>query len=164
MRDELPQFVDVEPRGVDHHVGELADRLHQRALAAQPLAHRAVVAQRMRPPRLAEPAQQGFIGGLDEYQRRRHIPPDLLVDRRQAFELIALARVHQQRRALHFGIAINVQFAEGGDQVHRQVIHAVVAQIFEGLENGAFARAAQAGEDHQLPAVRSGAAFHVGWA
>ena len=69
-------------------------------------AHRAVVAQRMRAARLAEAAQQRLIGGLDKNQRRGHLPPDLLVDRRQPLELIAFARVHQQRGALNFGIAM----------------------------------------------------------
>ena len=72
------------------------------ALAPQPFAHRPVVAQRMRPARLAEPAQQRLIGGLDENQRRGHFAPNLLVERRQTLELFALARVHQQRGALNF--------------------------------------------------------------
>src|SRR5512135_1796149 len=55
--DELPQFVNVELGRVDNHIGQLPDRLHQHALAAQAFEHRTVMPKRMRTPRLAEPVQ-----------------------------------------------------------------------------------------------------------
>jgi hypothetical protein len=79
--DELPQFVNVELGGVDHHVGELADRLHQHALAAQSFAHRTIVPQRVRPARLAEPAQQGFFAGFDKTSVAGFSRAQLLIDR-----------------------------------------------------------------------------------
>jgi hypothetical protein len=35
----VTQFVDVELGRIDHHIGKLADRLHERAFVAQTLAN-----------------------------------------------------------------------------------------------------------------------------
>jgi len=94
--------------------------------------------------RFTEAAQQRFIASLDEHQAGRVLAPQLAVNGRQAFQLLALARVHQQRRALDFPAAIHVELTEGGDQVHRQVIDAIEAQVLEGLQHRALAGTAQA--------------------
>ena len=153
--------MDIEPRRIDHDISQLSYRRHQTALARQDFTYGPVVTQRMRTARFAEPPQQRLIGGFDEHQTRGHLPANLLIQSRQTLNLIALAGVHQERGALHFGIAIKIEFAERGDQVHRQVIHAVITEVFEGLQNGAFSGAAQPRQNHQLAAVRRGAMFHV---
>ena len=61
----------------------------------------------------------------------------------------AFADVHHQRRAADVGRVLG-QLGEFRDQFDGQVVHRIVAQILQGLEHGAFAGAAQAGDDHQL--------------
>jgi len=95
--------------------------------------------KRVRPARLAEAAQQGFLGGFDEYKCRGHVTVNLLVERREALELLALARVHHKRGAIDIGGAVNVQLAKHGNQLHGKIVDAVVAEILEGLEHGALA-------------------------
>src|ERR1700674_4644428 len=140
--DELPQLVDIEFGGVDDHVREPANRVHQRPLTPQPLAHRTIVSQRMWAPRLAESAQQSIFRSLDEYQTGGHFAADLFVKSRQAFELIALSRVDHESRAFHFRIAVKIQLAEGRNQVDGQVIDAIIAQVLKRLQNRALPRAA----------------------
>src|SRR6516225_2822676 len=76
--DEMPQFVHIELRGIDHHVGELADWLEQRALVIQALADRKILAQGVGPPRFAVPPQQRVFVRLDEYQDDRVFAPQVL--------------------------------------------------------------------------------------
>src|SRR5215470_18727018 len=43
--DKVAKLVHVELRGIDDHIGELADGLHQGALMAQALAHRIILSE-----------------------------------------------------------------------------------------------------------------------
>ena len=55
--DEVAKLVHVELRGIDDHIGELADGLHQRALVAQAFANRVILPEGMGTTRLAVAAQ-----------------------------------------------------------------------------------------------------------
>ena len=99
----------------DDYIRELTNRLHQHALAAQALQYRTVMPERMRPPRLAEPAQQCVFHRLDKNERRGILSAQLPQERGQIFKLAALARIHQQRRALDFSAGLHVQFTERGN-------------------------------------------------
>ena len=59
--------------------------------------------------------------------------------------------------AFNVGVAVEVQFAECGNQADRQVVHAVIAEVFKGFEHRALTRAANAGEDYELSAVGNAA-------
>ncbi len=74
---------------------------------------------------------------------------DRIHDRRQRFQLRAFANVHHQRSALDLG-GLPDQFGKVRNQFHRQVVHAVVAQILESLEDRGLARPAHAGDDDQF--------------
>ena len=91
----------------------------------------------MRAARFAEAAQQSIVARFDEHERRGMFAAQLAIDSRELFELLALARVHQQRRALDFAAPAFVKFTERGNQRDGKIIDAVEAEIFEGLENGA---------------------------
>ena len=54
------QLVNVELGGIDHQVGNRANRLQMAPLRPQRSLHRSVNAQRVRPAGFAEAAQQGF--------------------------------------------------------------------------------------------------------
>ncbi len=73
--------------------------------------------------------------------------------RRELRQLLALANVDHQRRAPHVR-GILGQLGELGNQLDGQVVHRVVAEIFESLEHRGFPRPAQAGDDNQLGALR----------
>ena len=113
----------------------------------------ASVPQRMRAARLAEAAHQSFVAGFDENERGGMFGAQLAINSRQLFDLLALARVHQQRGAFDFAAAFFVKFAEGGNQRDGKIIHAIEAKVFEGVEDGAFAGAGKAGEDDELACV-----------
>ena len=71
------------------------------------------------------------------------------------FSVCAFANVDHQRRAADVGRILG-QFGEFRDQPDGQIVHRVVAQIFEGLENRGLARTAQPGDDDKFGALRLG--------
>jgi len=117
--------------------------------------------ERMWPSRLAKPAQQSILGRLNENKRRGVLGAQLPQNGGQFFQLLALAHVHEQGRTLNFPAGTHVQFTECGDECNRKIIDAIKTEVFEGFEDGAFARAAKAGEDHQLPGVARVSALHA---
>ena len=68
--DESPQFVNVEPCGVNYDVRHLANWIHENALAPQAFADRPVVTERMRAAGFAVSPQKRFFGCLNENKFR----------------------------------------------------------------------------------------------
>ena len=64
----MAQLMDVELRGVDDDVSELADRLHQGPLVRQAFAHGIVFAEGMRTAGLAVAAEQSVLVRFDKNQ------------------------------------------------------------------------------------------------
>src|SRR5258708_36554114 len=117
----------------------------------------------MRATRLAESPQQSLLGSLDKNKRRGILRAQLPQEGRELVELFALARIHQQRRALNFTAALHVQFAECRNQRDRKIIDTIKTEIFKCFEDGAFARAAESGKNHQLAGVARWSALHWAW-
>ena len=91
----------------------------------------------MRAPRLAESADQGGVRSFEEYQRNLHaVPIQALIHGRKLADRSAFADVHPHRGALDAALGQAAEIGKLGDQINRQVIYAVVAQIFEGFEDG----------------------------
>jgi len=128
--DELPQFVHIELRRVDHDVCQPSNRSHAPALFAYSFSNRSAPAKRMRSPRLAETPYQGFVAGLDKYERCWVLVDELAVDARQLIDLFAFARVHQQRGALNLS-AFHIQLAKFRNQRDGQIINAVKSKVFK---------------------------------
>ena len=78
----------------------------------------------------------------------------------KTLEPVALANIHHQGCRLNTGIVAG-QLGELGNQLHRQVVHRVETQIFQRLQHGTLARAAQSGDYHQLWLVRAGSPLLV---
>src|SRR5258708_4326793 len=112
---------------------------------------------------LAESPQQSFLGSLDKNKRRGILRAELPQDGRKLFELLALAGIHQQSSALNFTAALHVQFTECGDQRDGKIVDAIKTEIFKCFEDGAFARAAESGKNHQLAGVARWSALHWAW-
>src|SRR6185312_15398046 len=103
----------------------------------------------MRPPRLAEASHQRLVRGFEKNYLRVDCPFYLLQDLWQSSECLALANVDDQSGTLDFR-RLPCEVREARNQFEREVIDAVVTQIFESFENGALARAAHPGDDHEL--------------
>src|SRR5215469_3159108 len=151
--NEVAKLVHVELRGIDDHIGEFADRLHQRALVAQAFAHRIVLSEGMRTARFAIAAQQRVFVSFNEDQRNRVILLEMFQQRGQFFELQSLTRVYQQGRSREITFASTVKLRKNGNQVHREVVHAVETHVFEGAENRAFAGTGKTGKDDELARI-----------
>lgn len=148
--NELPQFVDVEFRGVNDDIGKAANRRHAPALFANAVGNREPVAERMRTARLAKAAHERFVTRFDEHERRWVSAGERTIKNRQLFNLLALARIDEQRRAFNFAAALVVELAENGDQRDREIINAIEAQVLERIQDRALTGARKAGEDDKL--------------
>ena len=107
----------------------------------------------MRAARFAEAALERCVARFDENERGGVFAGELAIDSRQLVDLRAFARVHEQSRAFHFAPAAFVKLAESGNQRNRKIVDAVEAEIFEGVQDRAFARAGKPGEDDKLAGV-----------
>ncbi len=87
----------------------------------------------MRPACLTEAPQQRFVTRFDEDECCRVVAGKGAVKYRELFDLLALARVHQQRCAFNLAPAFVVQLAENGNQRDRKIVHAIETEIFEGF-------------------------------
>ena len=141
----------VELRGIDDHVRELANGIHQRTFMRQTLAHRIVLPERVRTARLAVTAQQRIFAGLDENERHGMIFFQMFEQRQQFFQLHALARVHEQRGPSEIAFTGGVQLRKDRHQLHGQIIHAVKTHVLERMQDGAFSGAGKPGEDDEMP-------------
>src|ERR1700675_4502407 len=156
LEDMRSQFVNVELRSVDDQVGDGADVLQVPAFRSERRLDRSVVVQRMRAASLAVTWHQDRIRGLEEDHLGSDDPLHRFDNGRQLLQLAAFANVHNQRGARDFG-GLSHQFCEAWYQADRQVIDAVVAEVFKRLQNGGFPGTAHSRDDDQLarrPAAR----------
>ena len=158
LADELAQLVHRGARGVDDQVGGVGDRLQQLALLAQRLRQaEPFAAQRMPPARLAIALEQRFLVGAQE----QHL----------AVHAALLELRDQSRHRGDLGGAVAGIDADGGVAVgrlvrahrvrdeHRQqpgrnVVDAVVVQVFEHVQRHALAGAGQTADDDEAHAKR----------
>src|SRR5689334_15855515 len=147
--NSFPQLVHIEFGGVDNGVRQLADWFQLLPFAPNAGTYALRGAQRMRTPRLTEAPNQGGLVSFKEDQPGWHHPPDAFEQARKTFERGALADVHHQRRPPN-GRRVLGELGELRDQFDGEVVHRIVAQVFQRLEHGSLARAAQPGDDHQL--------------
>ena len=150
--DELAQLVNVEFGGVNDHVRETPDGRHPPALLANSFGDGSVVPERMRAPRFAEAAHQRFVAGFDENKRRGMFAAQFAIDP-GSFSICSPSRASTSNAARSISPAFDIEFAESGNQSDRQIINAIKAKVFEGIQDGAFAGAGKAGENNQLARV-----------
>ena len=160
LGDEGAEFVDVELGGVDHHVGKLADGLHESAFVAEAFADGQGFAERMGTARLAVTAEQCVIVGVDEHQGDGMILAKMFQQRREFFELYAFAGIDEKSGTSEIALAGGVQFGKNRHQLDGKIIDAVEAHVLEGFEDGAFSRAGDAGKDNEMARVASGWRLH----
>ena len=124
-----------------------------RALRADAADDGPAGAQRMRPAGFAEAAHEAASSASRKIRLA-------FTDLRMAAKIFGKrfspspSRISTTRAAAAMLAIVARQFGELGDQLHRQIVHRVEAQVLQGLEHRAFARAAQTGDDHQLRLAR----------
>src|SRR5271163_4046219 len=118
----------------------------------------------MRAARLAETPHQGFVTRFQEDQAHGMLAAQLAIDRRELFDLLALARVNQKCGALHFSDPFNVQLAEHRNQRDRKVIDAVKTEIFKSIEDRSLAGTGEPRDDYKLPGVADFGRAIFAWA
>ena len=154
--DVSAKLVHVELRSVDDEIGDCPNGAQVAAFRFERGLHRRVCAQGMRPARLAEAAHENGVGSFEEDDLGRDHARNRLQYLGKFVELGAFTHVHHQRGAANLA-RLDRQVGELRDELHRQVIDAVVAQVLEGLQHRGFARTAHAGNDHQFRRMRRGA-------
>src|SRR5437870_6937167 len=92
----------------------------------------------MRSTRLAVTPKQRIFVRLDKDQGDGMISFEVFQQRRQLFELQALARIHKQCRARKVAFAGRMKFRKDRDEVNRKVVHTIEAHVLESAEHGAF--------------------------
>src|SRR6202041_1802922 len=128
----------------------LTDRLQQLAFVAEAFANAEMLSHWVRATRLAVAAQQSVFAGFDEDDRDRVVNAKMLQDRGQFLKLIAFACVNEQRCAREAAIAGGVELGKDRNEFDGKIVHAIKAHVLEGVEDGAFSRTGQAGENDKL--------------
>ena len=153
--------MDRHHGSVDDDVGDGADFLEHRSLAAERLEQRLPAGQRVRSPRLREAADEGLLGGVEEEQAGAR---DAAAQARQDLGKprceVGVAHVEDDPDPLLAGDLVEERLEE----LQRQVVDAEVAHVLEALVDVALARAREPRHDdealrHAAPArrpVRSG--------
>jgi len=150
--DVGPQLVDIELGGVDDEVGETADCAEVTALGLERGFYGRVGTQRMRPAGFAETAQKNGVGGFQENDLGRDQAPDRLQKVGQLVEAGTFADIDDQGSAADLA-GLHGEFGKFGNQLHRQVIDAVVAEILECFQDRSLTGAAHPGDDDEFRRV-----------
>ena len=111
----------------------------------------------MRPPGFVEALGQGLVGRLEEDEPGRDLGPDRPVDPGKICEEARLADVNDQGRPVYLNLLPLPEVDEIRDELGRQVVHAVIAEVLEGPADDALPRTRQAGDDEEA-SVLGGAA------
>ena len=147
-----PQFMNIKFGSVNDQVGNRAKRPQMPPLGPKRCPHRRALSQRMRPPRLAVAPQQRGVTRFQINHPRRYRQFHRLQDRWQFLELRTLAHIHYQRRPRDLSRPQR-QFGKPRNQLHRQIVHAVVAKIFKSLQRRSLPRPAHASDDDEFRRV-----------
>ncbi len=110
---------------------------------------RSIVAQGMRPACLAEAAQQHVVRRFQENDFGRDHAADRLQNVRQVSSL-APSRTSITKAVRRVSLRLNRQFGKLRNQLDRQVVDAVVAEVLEGLKDRSLPGTTHAGDDDQF--------------
>src|SRR5262249_25486609 len=146
--------VNVEFRSVDDHIGKLADGLEHLAFVVEAFSHAEMLADGMRPARLAITAQQSIFSGFNKNDRDRMHPAEMLEQRRQFLKLVAFAGVHEERRARETAFTRSVKLCENRNQLDGKIVDAIKTHVLKGVQDSAFPRAGETRQDDKLTGLR----------
>ncbi len=156
LGDMRSQLVNIELGSVDHEIGSLANRAQMAAFGLERRFYRRVRAQGMRAARLTESADQHRVRRFQEDNFCRDETPNFFQDLGKFLQRRAFAHIDDQRGTPNL-TRLDGQIGKLRDELDRQVVDAVVAQILKGLQHRSLPRAAHAGDDDQFRRVLRGA-------
>src|SRR5579864_813905 len=105
----------------------------------------------MRAPGLLEAADQGVVRGFEKHQRRLEVVArESSVHGGKLAQRFPAPNIDHHGGALDAAVRLAAALGKLGDQIHRQVIDAVEAQVLERLQDRAFARPAESGDENEL--------------
>ena len=149
LGDVGAKLVDIELRGIDDEIGDRSNGAQVTTFRLQRRFYRRVSAEGMRAAGLAEAAQQHRVGRFQKGDLGRNHPAHGLQNLWQFFQLRSFANIDYQCCAPDFA-RLHGQVGKLRDELDRQIVDAVVAQIFEGLQHRGLSRTAHAGDDDQF--------------
>ncbi len=155
--ENVAQLVHRQVRGVEDQVRHRADGIELLPLLGNALAGGSIGRQRMRAPRLAEPAHERGIAGFEEDERRLHVALrlQLPVDARKLGQEASLPYVDDDGDFRRGGVFAGRQLRHRGNQLGWQVVHAEVAQVLEGANRLRLAGAGEARQDDKAARAAS---------
>jgi hypothetical protein len=147
--EPLPQLAEREVRGIDDHVGLVADRFEEAALLGDRVRDAAMVAEGMAMAGLAEAPDQDVVAGLEEDDPRLDPAPLESAAHRPKGDLrIPAADVEHDRHAGEPRLIRRDQLGQIREELAWQVVDDEVAEILEELRGGGLATPGEAREDH----------------
>src|SRR6266702_43128 len=126
------QFVDVELRGIDLQIRNVADRLQPAALADDRGGHRVDGAEGMGTAGFTEAPHQHFIARIEVDQGDIQLLLEVADDCRELLEAAALANIYHDGCILVIAGILN-ELGKAGNQLCGQIVHAVIAHVLENL-------------------------------
>ena len=103
----------------------------------------------MRTPGFGKAAQQRGIGRLEKKDLGRQHFAQLAQQRRKLVQSLPLANINHQGGSLDLRRLAD-QVRKCRQQIQRQIVYGIEAEIFKGLESRGLAGAGEAGDDDQL--------------
>ena len=78
LGDEVAELMDIELRGIDHDIGELADGLHDGAFVMEAFTNGESFAKGMRAAGFAVTAEESVVGGVNKDEGNRMVLAEVL--------------------------------------------------------------------------------------
>ena len=141
----------VQLGGVDHLVGDRDQRPQQLALEHDGIVQgESVVGQRVAPARVREALEQHLVAGVEEQELvGEPLVRDARQHRRQLLQVVlAVAHVDAHRKPRVMAVGTH-RVDEGRQQGRRQVVDAVVVEVFQRAQRDGLAGAGQAADQDQ---------------
>ena len=149
--NQLAQLVEIGITGIDDQIGAGDDRLQQAPFLLDRFPQRNIAQRQGMPtPGFAVALEQRLVVGL----QKQHIHPQVAGAQfgqrggKPVQFIDEIARVHPHRHGRRQQVAGGGDFpSQGQNQLERQVIDAVVVQVFQGLQRDGLAGAGQTADD-----------------
>src|SRR5262249_41625845 len=141
----LPQLMNRELRSIQDVIRHRPDRRQKYTLSRNGFQYGLIWIDRMRPTRLAKPADEGGIRRFQKPERHFYgsILLQLLIDGGKLIEVLAFPNVHDERSFRRALAGLDYQFMKFGEEFQREVIYAEVTAIFECPKKGSLSGTAK---------------------
>jgi len=127
------EFVDVEGRGVDKSVGDIADRIEELAFFDDGTGDGFLLAEGVGATGFGVTTNEDGVLGVEENDASRKLLTDLLEDFGESVEGLTFAHINDDGGAVDFGGVTN-EAGKIGQQFEGQVVNGVKAEILKSLE------------------------------